>query len=184
MIELSTHEHARAAGTRRRRLRGTGACAMLALAVGCGVGGEGSEAQEAPTPLLSQEARSPDDSTPVGAGELVVVRVGGHEIRVEIADDDGERQQGLMYRESLPPNQGMLFVYATQATRSFWMRNTLIPLDIAFIDPDGVIVDIQEMRQTQTDELTTSRYPAMYALEMNLGWFEANGVEVGARLEF
>jgi uncharacterized membrane protein (UPF0127 family) len=156
----------------------------LAFAVACGAGGEGGGAQDVPTPLLSQEPGSPGDSSRVGSGELVVVRVGGHEIRVEIADDSAERERGLMYRESLPEHQGMLFVYGSAATRSFWMRNTLIPLDIAFIDPDGVIVDIQQMRQTQTAELTTSKFPAMYALEMNLGWFEANEVEVGDRLEF
>jgi uncharacterized membrane protein (UPF0127 family) len=158
-------------------------CAALAFAVACGGGGEGNGAQDVPTPLLSQEAGSPGDSSQVGSGELVAVRVGGHEIRVEIADDASERERGLMYRESLPEDQGMLFVYASQQVRSFWMRNTLIPLDIAFIDPDGLIVDVQQM-QPQTDELTTSRYPMMYALEMNLGWFETNGVEVGDRLEF
>ncbi len=184
MVEGSTHEDAHTERSPRVRLRAAGVCLTLAFAVACGAGGEGSGAQDVPTPLLSQEAGSPGDSNPAGSSELVVVRVGGHEIRVEIADDSAERERGLMHRESLPENQGMLFVYASPATRSFWMRNTLIPLDIAFIDPDGVIVDIQQMQQTQTEELTTSKFPAMYALEMNLGWFEANGVEVGERLEF
>lgn len=137
-----------------------------------------------PTPLLSQEAGEPGDTNPVASNGLVTVQVGSNEIRVEIADAAAERERGLMYRESLPEDQGMLFVYASEQVRSFWMRNTLIPLDIAFIDSDGVIVDIQRMEQTQSEELTTSRYPAMYALEMNLGWFETNGVAVGDRLEF
>ena len=182
MIEVSTHEHTRAHRALRAGLRGAGASWALLFAAACG-GGEGGGAQDVPTPLLSQEAGSPADSGAQATGELVAMRVGGHEIRVEVADDQAEKERGLMYRESLPDDEGMLFVYTTPATRSFWMRNTLIPLDIAFIDPDGLIVDIQQM-QPQTDELTTSKYPAMYALEMNLGWFEANGVAVGDRLEF
>ena len=183
MIEVSTHEDTPSLGALRARLRGAGACWALLFTAACGTGGEGGGAQDVPTPLLSQEAGSPADSGAQVAGDLVVMRAAGHEIRVEIADDQAEKERGLMFRESLPDDQGMLFVYPTQATRSFWMRNTLIPLDIAFIDPDGLIVDIQQM-QPQTDELTTSKHPAMYALEMNLGWFEANGVQVGERLEF
>lgn len=183
MVEVVVHEEARTGRPHGVRLRTAGVCVAAALALACGAGGDGG-AQDVPTPLLSQEADSPGDSSTAGSSELVTVRVGGHEILVEIADDAAERERGLMYRESLPEDQGMLFVYANAATRSFWMRNTLIQLDIAFIDPDGVIVDIQPMLQTQTDELTTSKFPAMYALEMTLGWFEANGVEVGDRLEF
>lgn len=183
MIEVSTHEQPPAPRALRAGLLGAGAFLGLLFATACGAGGEGGGAQDVPTPLLSQEAGSPVDSGAQAAGELVAMRVGGHEIQVEVADDPAERERGLMYRESLPDDEGMLFVYPTQDTRSFWMRNTLIPLDIAFIDPDGLIVDIQQM-QPQTDELTTSKYPFMYALEMNLGWFDANGVEVGHRLEF
>ena len=115
--------------------------------------------------------------------ELVPLRVGGIEIRVEIADDADERQRGLMYRESLEEDQGMLFVYPEQRTLGFWMRNTLIPLDIAYIDREGRIVDIQQM-EPQTTETHDSAAPAMYALEMNQGWFEANGIRVGDLIEF
>lgn len=117
------------------------------------------------------------------AAELVPLRVAGIEIRVEIADDADERQQGLMFRESLEENQGMLFVYPEQRTLGFWMKNTLIPLDIAYIDREGRIVDIQQM-EPQTTETHNSAAPAMYALEMNQGWFEANGIRVGDLVEF
>ena len=117
------------------------------------------------------------------AVELVPLRVGGIEIQVEIADDAEERQRGLMYRESLDENQGMLFVYPEQRTLGFWMKNTLIPLDIAYIDREGRIVDIQQM-EPQTTETHDSAAPAMYALEMNQGWFEANGIRVGDVIEF
>lgn len=118
-----------------------------------------------------------------GAMELVPLRVGGIEIQVEIADDADERQRGLMYRESLEENQGMLFVYPEQRTLGFWMKNTLIPLDIAYIDREGRIVDIQQM-EPQTTETHDSAAPAMYALEMNEGWFEANGIRIGDLVEF
>ncbi|MYL07594.1 MAG: DUF192 domain-containing protein, partial [Gemmatimonadales bacterium] len=99
------------------------------------------------------------------------------------ADDADERQRGLMFRESLEENQGMLFVYPEQRILGFWMRNTLIPLDIAYIDREGRIVDIQQM-EPQTTETHDSAAPAMYALEMNQGWFEANGIRIGDLIEF
>ena len=116
-------------------------------------------------------------------GDLVPIRVAGIQIQVEIADDDAERSRGLMHRTSLPENQGMLFVYPDERTLGFWMRNTLIPLDIAYADREGRIVDIQQM-EPQTDETHNSAAPAMYALEMNQGWFEKNGVRVGDLIEF
>lgn len=113
----------------------------------------------------------------------VQIRVGGVPAEVEIADTDALRQRGLMHREALPENHGMLFVYADAAVRSFWMRNTEIPLDIAFIDGNGYVVNIEQM-EPHTDRNYYSQGPMMYALEMELGWFEKNGVGPGDRLEF
>ena len=168
----------------RERLKERGFVLLTALAAvlaGCGsadagvrgsdVGGNGEQAAEAAAGAVTQ------------AVELVPLRVGGIEIQVEVADDADERQQGLMYRESLGENQGMLFVYPEQRTLGFWMKNTLIPLDIAYIDREGRIVDIQQM-EPQTTETHDSAAPAMYALEMNQGWFEANGIRIGDLIEF
>ena len=166
---------------RSRLGHATTACAALLFGVACGAGGEG--ASEAPTPLLSQEAAVSAESSSQASGELVAMRVAGREILVEIADDEAERARGLMDRESLPDDQGMLFVYPSMRRLSFWMKNTRIALDIAFIDDGGLIVDIQQM-EPENEELHTSRQPAMYALEMGLGWFEANGVKAGDRVEF
>lgn len=131
-----------------------------------------------------QEAGGTAEALPAppvpGATRIVV---GGHPVTVEIADDEAERQRGLMYRESLPEDHGMLFVYATERHLSFWMRNTFIPLDVAFIDRTGRIVDIQQM-EPQSDETHTARAPAMYALEMRQGWFADHDVEVGDTVEF
>ncbi len=111
---------------------------------------------------------------------------GGGEVRVrvEIADDDFERGRGLMYRTALAENRGMLFVYEVEQKPSFWMKNTLIPLSIAFMDAEGRIVDIQDMEPLDDDPPSyVSAEPARYALEVNQGFFEERGVEVGDRAE-
>ncbi|MDX1578317.1 MAG: DUF192 domain-containing protein, partial [Gemmatimonadota bacterium] len=117
------------------------------------------------------------------ASGRVPIRVAGIPIEVEIADDEDERARGLMFRESLPEDHGMLFVYESERRLGFWMKNTLIPLDIAYADRAGRIVDIKQM-EPQSTETVYSSAPAMYALEMNQGWFEAHGVSVGDRIEF
>jgi uncharacterized membrane protein (UPF0127 family) len=103
---------------------------------------------------------------------------GADTVVAEIAQSEEERARGLMYRETLAENAGMLFVFPESSVRSFWMQNTYIALDIAFMDPSFRIVDIQQMEPMTTDS-HMSRAPAMYALEVNQGWFEAHGVEIG-----
>lgn len=112
------------------------------------------------------------------------------EVRVEIADDPSEQSQGLMNRTSLGENRGMLFVFGNESTRAFWMKNTLIPLSIAYIDSEGRIVDIQKMEPAGNQTVSDARLPryvsaepAQYALEVNQGFFEEHGVEVGDRAE-
>jgi hypothetical protein len=102
----------------------------------------------------------------------------GRKIRVEVARTEDEKARGLMFRESLGKDDGMLFVYDREEFLTFWMKNTPIPLSIAFIDRSGKIVDIQDM---EPFSLAThaSALPAQYALEMNKGWFKRNGVAVG-----
>lgn len=100
-------------------------------------------------------------------------------IAVEVADSPEERAAGLMYRSVLGPDQGMLFIFDRAETYSFYMKNTKIPLSIAFIDSNGVIVDIQQM--TPFDE-QTQHYPdkpVLYALETNQGWFFEKGIKEG-----
>lgn len=98
----------------------------------------------------------------------------------EVARTPEEREQGLMYRESLEGGRGMLFVFPDSQIRSFWMRNTFVPLDIAYLDENLRIVDIQAM-DPETDEAHPSARPAMFALEVPQGWFEAKGIQVGAQ---
>lgn len=107
--------------------------------------------------------------------------VGPHAITAEVAKTPGERQTGLMFRFSLPADQGMLFVFAESETRGFWMKNTYIPLSIAFIDASGRILNIEDMAP-HDERSHLSRGPALYALEMRKGWFEGHGVTAGARV--
>jgi uncharacterized membrane protein (UPF0127 family) len=124
-----------------------------------------------------------------GSPELSTVTIhpsGGEEVevRVKIADDLAEQTRGLMHRTALAEDRGMLFVYSEEEVRSFWMRNTLIPLSIAYIDSEGRIVDIQDMKPLDDDlPHYVSAEPAQYALEVNQGFFEESGIEVGDRAE-
>ncbi len=99
-------------------------------------------------------------------------------IKVEVVRTDEEKAKGLMFREKLGKKEGMLFVFEREETLSFWMKNTRIPLSIAFIARDGKIVDIQDMEPFDLKSHVSAR-PARYALEVNQGWFKKNGVEVG-----
>ena len=108
----------------------------------------------------------------------VAVGVGAASLTVEVADEEAERSVGLMYRDRLSRDAGMLFVYPDALERRFWMKNTRIPLSIAFIDADGRIVSIADMMPMDTNT-TPSGAPAQYALEMNIGWFARHGVRVG-----
>ena len=89
-----------------------------------------------------------------------------------------------MFRETLPEDQGMLFVFPYERVLSFWMRNTYIPLDIAFINSAGEIIDIQRMEPIDESKHYVSNAPALYALEVNGGWFERHQIEVGATVTF
>ena len=115
------------------------------------------------------------------AAELptVPLTIGTHKLMAEIARTPDQQSVGLMNRFSLKPDHGMLFVYERNEPLSFWMRNTYIPLSIAFIAPDGRIVNIEDMKP-QTEETHYSRGPAMYALEMKKGWFAERGIGPGA----
>jgi len=118
--------------------------------------------------------------------ELPEVRVvvNGYELTIELATTPEARSCGLSLRESLPANQGMLFVYAEPEILTFWMKNTRMPLSIAFIDAAGRVVSIQKMNPFPTTTVYASPVPALYALEVNHGWFEENGVGVGDVVEF
>ena len=109
------------------------------------------------------------------------IKVGAHPLRVEVAMRDAELQQGLMFREKLGKNDGMLFIFPETAYHSMWMKNTLIPLSVAFIAADGTILNILDM-EPQTLDTHTSAGPALYAIETNKGWFAGKKIKPGDKV--
>lgn len=106
---------------------------------------------------------------------------GIHRIDAEVAYTDPMRQQGLMNRQSMASHQGMLFVFSVDERHCMWMRNTFIPLSVAFLDAQGRILNIEDMKP-QTDDSHCAANPARFALEMNRGWFAARGLKPGLRI--
>jgi uncharacterized membrane protein (UPF0127 family) len=122
--------------------------------------------------------------TPARADPLLTypLKVKGHAIRVEVANTPDTRRSGLMFRASLPDNQGMLFVYEAEDRHAMWMKNTLVPLSVAFIDRAGRIINIEDM-QPQTEDTHMAAARAAFSLEMNRGWFEQRGIKRGDRVQ-
>lgn len=116
-----------------------------------------------------------------GSMPVIELSAGFHRIEAEVAANDQNRQVGLMNRQAMPAQRGMLFVFPQKNTHCMWMRNTLLPLSVAFIDDDGYIINIEDM-QPQTENNHCARVPARYALEMNLGWFAQRGIKPGVKL--
>ena len=116
-----------------------------------------------------------------------LIAVGTVKVMAEIVDNEDDRRTGLMNRKSLDANGGMLFVFEETQELGFWMRNTLIPLSIGFFDENKTLVDIQDMEPASPIDLNPpvyrSKKPALYALEVNKGWFKKNKIAVGAKLK-
>jgi uncharacterized membrane protein (UPF0127 family) len=112
---------------------------------------------------------------------VVQLNAGMHLIRAEVAADYGTRMTGLMHRASMASNAGMLFIFDEAGAQCMWMKNTLIPLSVAFIDDQGAIINVEDMAP-QTEDSHCAKRPARYALEMNRGWFAARGIKPGSRI--
>ena len=109
---------------------------------------------------------------------LIELTAGIHRIEAEVAATQQNRMQGLMHRKSMAPQRGMLFVFDAEARHCMWMRNTYLPLAVAFLDAQGRILNVEEM-QPQTENNHCAAAPARFALEMNAGWFRARGLGPG-----
>lgn len=128
----------------------------------------------AAAPVLAQNA-------PQSALPTIQLNAGIHIIQAEVASTMQTRQVGLMHRKSMNANSGMLFVFNAVEQHCMWMKNTLIPLSVAFVEQDGTIVNIADMEpQTETSHCSTR--PARFALEMNKGWFAQKGIKAGTKL--
>ncbi len=111
----------------------------------------------------------------------IELTAGFHRIEAEVAADQASRMQGLMMRKSMAANQGMLFVFPQAERHCMWMRNTYLPLSVAFLDEQGRILNIEDMQpQTEINHCAVSA--ARFALEMNRGWFADKGIKPGQRI--
>ncbi|WP_234969010.1 DUF192 domain-containing protein [Alkalispirochaeta americana] len=117
-----------------------------------------------------------------GEPPRVALDVGGHTFQVELAETEETRARGLMFRENLEPDQGMLFVFPDSSIRAFWMKDTPLPLSIAYISAQGVILEIRHMEPFSLEPVQ-SRYPLRFALEVNQGRFEELGISPGDRVD-
>lgn len=170
---------------------------MLAAAWLAGLGTLPASAQSATTPAASAQSApaqsapaqsapapaAPSPADPLPAGMLrVETATGAHLFTVEIADDPVERARGLMYRESMPQDAGMLFIFAREGERAFWMQNTILPLDIIYADDDGIVVSIAKDTTPFSTATIPSDGPAQYVFEVNAGVADAIGLKPGDRL--
>jgi uncharacterized protein len=131
--------------------------------------------------LLALPAAAQEKDPLVRPLRTMPIKVAGHALKVEVADNDAARSRGLMYRQSMGKEDGMLFIFAEPGYHSMWMMNTYIPLSVAFVDGDGVILNILDM-QPKTQETHTAAGPARYAIETNVGWFAKKKIKAGDKV--
>jgi uncharacterized membrane protein (UPF0127 family) len=112
----------------------------------------------------------------------LLIKVGGAPLKVEIVSDEENIKKGLMFRNELGPDSGMLFVFPKAAQRSFWMKNTNIPLSIAYVNEDNKILNIEDLIPHDTNGVD-SQGKAKCAIETNKGWFKSNGIKPGDYVE-
>ena len=137
----------------------------------------------APLPACKNNGQPTQTTAPSLSRATVAIDTGERKVsfRVELALTPAEQERGLMFRESLAADEGMLFVFDRQSVHTFWMRNTLIPLSVAFIGADGTIVNIADMKPK--DETTHCAQRAVpFALEMERGWFASRGIKAGQKI--
>ncbi len=141
-----------------------------------GAFGRAALALLAALPLLAAAQSGPQPKLPT-----VPLTAGMHVIQAEVAERPEQQMTGMMFRREMGTNEGMLFVNDEPGVRCFWMRNTLLPLTIAFIADDGTIVNLADMAP-RTEDSHCSQRPVRFALEMNQGWFDKRGIKAGFRL--
>jgi len=122
-------------------------------------------------------------STPATIDDYFELKIDDIPLSVQIAITRSEQKKGLMYRESLPENSGMLFSYKSARQMSFWMANTKIPLDIAFFDKDGILKEIYRLYPNNTTTTKSISDDLHYAIEMEQGWFRSKGLKAGSQLD-
>lgn len=126
---------------------------------------------------------APEAPPPAPADTWFPLSLGGTVVQTQLALNDAERSRGLMHRAELPENNGMLFVFTRPGARSFFMRNTSIPLDIGYFDPQGVLLEIHPLIPFDETPVNSRNDRIQFALEVNRGWFRQNGLRAGVQLD-
>ena len=119
----------------------------------------------------------------IQAGGEAKLRIGDHKLTVEIAETPGEQVMGLMNRESLAHDRGMIFLFGTPKKAFFWMKNTSIPLDVAFLDAEGVILEILPLVPFEETRVASKSDKVAYAIETNRDWFSSRGLKPGIKVQ-
>jgi uncharacterized membrane protein (UPF0127 family) len=160
---------------------------VFLLLAGCSGAPANSDTHSQNTPQASSPTSSSTEKAASSTLHTLVIDTSGGkkvEVQVEVADSPSEQATGLMYRTALGEDRGMLFVYPDERELTFWMKNTLIPLSIAYIDSEGRITDIMDMKPLDDKPPHySSSEPVQYALEVNQGFFDEKGVKVGDHAE-
>lgn len=154
--------------------------AVLFLAAALLTGSFGCRPSATSAPPAGTNAPAKPKGTPQAKLPTIKLDVGGKEMVSEVAADDRTRQMGMMFRETMGKDEGMIFVFPAPYQASFWMKNTFVPLDAAYIDSRGVILEIHKLMPLNEDSVAASSDQVQYVLETPQGWFERNGVKVGA----
>lgn len=156
----------------KRGVRRTLSTTFLALALAC-------------SHSVAKQPSAHDDDITFKHGQVGIFTSGGarYLLDVEIASTDAQRERGLMFRRSMADTAGMIFLFDQDQVQSFWMRNTLIPLDMVFIGADGIIVGIVPEAAPETDTIRSVDKPSRYVLEVNGGWTALKGVRTGDRVD-
>jgi uncharacterized protein len=156
----------------------------LALVAGCG---RGDEPPSGRPPTVEHDVVTAVPSGPAAPAAAVVLHPPGRppvRVAVELAISPREIQRGLMYREHLPPDGGMLFVFRSEKRQSFWMKNTLIPLDMIFVTADRVVAGVVANAEPRTLTSRAVEAESQFVLEVNAGWAAANGIVAGTPVSF
>lgn len=162
-----------------RKLEVAAAAALLTVWA-CTPAAGGDTSPERPETAESPAAQAPSAPGPEAGHAWVIF--GADTVVAEVARTPDEREQGLMGRQEVPDGTGMLFVFDDAAVRSFWMQNTFVALDIAFLDVSLRVINVQQMEPETTDP-HDSTGPAMFALEVRKGWFAEHGIRTGSQAQ-
>jgi hypothetical protein len=153
--------------------------ALFALLLACSTNTKHDDAKMTTPPIVP-----PQPAAATGAKVYLATPQGDVAVNVEVVSTQPKIERGLMYRENLPPEDGMLFLLGIEKDWTFWMRNTLIPLDMIFIKKDMTIAGIVENAEPKTETLRRVNAPSLYVLEVNAGWTAAHHVVAGAKVRY